>query len=154
MTQPAGRACELHHISPYIDLKEGLRSRDVAVSNTSSGAFDYRCAFRCWPRQARTSGTKLFGLSTVGGTSRDWLCGPLRPDAGSVAERRRSPDVTHHALAGVDAGDAGPPYVLGVPALRSWEIAVTSCAGANGLVSRILFGTPLEAQSSALSPVM
>ena len=67
---------------------------------------------------------------------------------------RRSPDVAHHALAGVDAGDAGPPYVLGVPALRSWEIAVTNCAGANGLVSRILFGTPLEAQSSALSPVM
>jgi len=93
----------------------------------------------------------LFGLSTVGGTSRDWLCGPLRPNAGSVAN---APFTGRSALAGVDAGDAGPPYVLGVPALRSWEIAVTSCAGANGLVSRILFGTPLEAQSSALSPVM
>jgi hypothetical protein len=45
-------------------------------------------------------------------------------------------------------------YAVGVPALRSCATAVTSCAGANGLVSKILFGTPLEAHSSALSPVM
>jgi hypothetical protein len=30
-------------------------------------------------------------------------------------------------------------------ALRSWETAVTSCAGANGLVKRMLLGTPCEA---------
>ena len=29
-----------------------------------------------------------------------------------------------------------------VPILRSCEIAVTSCAGANGFVRRMLFGTP------------
>ncbi len=45
-------------------------------------------------------------------------------------------------------------YVVGVPVLRSCATAVTSCAGANGLVSRMLFGTPLEAHSSALSPVI
>jgi hypothetical protein len=45
------------------------------------------------------------------------------------------------------------PYVVGVPLLRSWETAVTSCAGANGLVRRMLFGTPCEAYWSALAPV-
>ncbi len=41
-------------------------------------------------------------------------------------------------------------YVGGVPALRSWETAVTSCAGANGLANMMLLGTPLEPQSSTL----
>jgi hypothetical protein len=45
-------------------------------------------------------------------------------------------------------------YAVGVPVLRSCARAVTSCTGANGLVIRILFGTPLEVHSSALSPVM
>ena len=40
------------------------------------------------------------------------------------------------------------------PALSSWDTAVTSCAGANGLFSRMLFGTPSAAQSSAAAPVM
>jgi len=41
------------------------------------------------------------------------------------------------------------PHVVGVPSLRSWETAVTSCAGANGLVRRTLLGTPCEGQRSA-----
>src|SRR5216683_592333 len=48
----------------------------------------------------------------------------------------------------------GRPYVVGVPLLRSWETAVTSCAGANGLVKRTLLGTPCEPYSSALAPVI
>ena len=32
--------------------------------------------------------------------------------------------------------------------VRSWEIAVTICAGANGFASRMLLGTPLDAHSS------
>jgi len=46
------------------------------------------------------------------------------------------------------------PYIGGVPAFRSCEMAVTICAGANGLVKRMLFGTPREAHSSAAAPVM
>ena len=42
----------------------------------------------------------------------------------------------------------------GEPAFSSWETAVTSCAGAKGLVRRMLLGTPFEGHSSALSPVM
>ena len=38
--------------------------------------------------------------------------------------------------------------------LRSCETAVTSCAGAKGLVSRMLLGTPSLAHSSAAAPVM
>ena len=37
---------------------------------------------------------------------------------------------------------------LGGVALRSWEIAVTSCAGAKGFASRTLLGTPLDVHSS------
>ena len=37
---------------------------------------------------------------------------------------------------------------------RSWATAVTSWAGANGFVKRTLFGTPCEAHSAALSPVI
>lgn len=37
---------------------------------------------------------------------------------------------------------------------RSWATAVTSWAGANGFVKRTLLGTPCEAHSAALSPVM
>ena len=33
-------------------------------------------------------------------------------------------------------------YVVGVPLFKSCETAVTSCAGAKGLVKRMLFGTP------------
>jgi hypothetical protein len=46
------------------------------------------------------------------------------------------------------------PYPVGGPALRSWETAVTSCAGANGLVRRMLLGTPFAAHLSALAAVM
>src|ERR1700726_607729 len=46
------------------------------------------------------------------------------------------------------------PYAVGVPVLRSCETAVTSCAGANGLVKRMLLGTPWEAHWSAAAPVM
>ena len=42
----------------------------------------------------------------------------------------------------------------GVPVFSSWETAVTSCAGAKGLVRRMLLGTPFEGHSSALSPIM
>jgi hypothetical protein len=45
-------------------------------------------------------------------------------------------------------------YAVGVPPLRSWETAVTSWAGANGLVRRTLWGTPCEAHWSALAAVM
>ncbi len=38
----------------------------------------------------------------------------------------------------------------GVPLFKSWETAVTSCAGANGLVKRMLLGTPCEPHSSVL----
>jgi hypothetical protein len=37
---------------------------------------------------------------------------------------------------------------LGGLALRSWEIAVTTCAGAKGFASKTLLGTPLDAHSS------
>jgi hypothetical protein len=40
------------------------------------------------------------------------------------------------------------------PALSSWDTAVTNCAGANGFFSRMLLGTPSDAQSSAAAPVM
>jgi hypothetical protein len=56
--------------------------------------------------------------------------------------------------AGSNAARAEATYVVGVPALRSWETAVTSWAGANGLVKRMLLGTPCEPYSSALAPVM
>jgi hypothetical protein len=39
-------------------------------------------------------------------------------------------------------------YAAGVPVLSKLEMAVTSCAGANGFASMILLGTPLDAQSS------
>jgi hypothetical protein len=42
----------------------------------------------------------------------------------------------------------------GVPTLRSWEIAVTSCAGANGFCRRTLPGTPCTGQSAPAAPVM
>src|SRR4051812_19083398 len=50
-------------------------------------------------------------------------------------------------------GAARGGYVDGA-LLRSWATAVTSCAGANGLLSMMLFGTPLDAQSSACAPLM
>jgi hypothetical protein len=49
------------------------------------------------------------------------------------------------------------PYsagAIGGTVLRSWETAVMSCAGANGFANMMLFGTPLEAQSSASLPLM
>jgi hypothetical protein len=46
------------------------------------------------------------------------------------------------------------PYVVGVPLLRRLEMAVTSCAGANGLANMMLFGTPLEVQSAAAAPLI
>jgi hypothetical protein len=42
----------------------------------------------------------------------------------------------------------------GVTALSRLERAVTSCAGAKGLPSITLFGTPMEAHSSPWAPVM
>jgi hypothetical protein len=50
------------------------------------------------------------------------------------------------------------PYYVG-PAgggtvLSRLAMAVTSCAGANGLVSKTLFGTPLDAHSSPWVPVI
>ena len=44
--------------------------------------------------------------------------------------------------------------MVDVPVLRSCETAVTSCAGANGLVKRMLLGTPCEGHWSELPPVM
>src|SRR2546429_5647907 len=43
---------------------------------------------------------------------------------------------------------------VGALVLRRWETAVTSCAGAKGLVRRTLFGTPCEPHSFPLPPVM
>src|SRR5437879_3151454 len=45
-----------------------------------------------------------------------------------------------------------PSYAL--PPLISSETAVTSCAGANGLVNRMLLGTPWDGHSAALPPVI
>ena len=45
-------------------------------------------------------------------------------------------------------------YAAGILPFRSWATAVTSWAGAKGLASMMLLGTPLEAQSSALSPLI
>ena len=42
----------------------------------------------------------------------------------------------------------------GAAALRSWDTAVMSCAGANGLVRRMLLGTPCDAHSDPAAPVM
>src|ERR1700722_265147 len=61
----------------------------------------------------------------------------------------RAQNAIPHGAAKLDA-----PYVAGFPALRSWETAVTSCAGANGLVRRMLLGTPRDGQSAALPPVI
>ena len=55
-----------------------------------------------------------------------------------------------------DPTEAGPYYAgaVGGLVLRSWETAVTSCAGANGFANMMLLGTPLEGQSAALAPLM
>jgi hypothetical protein len=50
--------------------------------------------------------------------------------------------------------DAGNFYVFGVPALRRFEMAVTSWAGANGLGNMMLFGTLFEAQSAMAAPLI
>jgi len=42
----------------------------------------------------------------------------------------------------------------GFAALSRFEMAVTTCAGAKGLVNRTLFGRPLEGQSSPWVPVI
>jgi hypothetical protein len=42
----------------------------------------------------------------------------------------------------------------GLVALSRLEMAVTSCAGAKGLVNRTLFGRPLDGQSSPWVPVI
>jgi hypothetical protein len=41
-----------------------------------------------------------------------------------------------------------------VPMLRRFETAVTSCAGANGFSSKMLLGTPRDAQRPTAAPVM
>jgi hypothetical protein len=41
-----------------------------------------------------------------------------------------------------------------LPMFRSCDTAVTSCAGASGLVSMMLFGTPFDAQDWACAPLM
>ena len=50
------------------------------------------------------------------------------------------------------------PYYVGpaggVTVLSRLAMAVTSCAGANGLANKTLFGTPLDAHSSPLVPVI
>ena len=46
-------------------------------------------------------------------------------------------------------GRARRPYIVGGALFRSWETAVTSCVGANGLDNMMLLGTPLEADSAA-----
>jgi hypothetical protein len=48
---------------------------------------------------------------------------------------------TRYSSSDVSA-NRGRPYVAGGPLLRRLETAVTSCAGANGLFKRMLFGTP------------
>ncbi len=45
-------------------------------------------------------------------------------------------------------------YVVGVALLSNWATAETNWAGANGFGSMMLFGTPLDDQSAALSPLM
>jgi hypothetical protein len=42
-------------------------------------------------------------------------------------------------------GPTKAAHVEGAPQLRRLETAVISCAGANGLVNRMLLGTPCEA---------
>src|SRR5947199_6868183 len=48
----------------------------------------------------------------------------------------------------------GRSSVVAVPLLRSWESAVTSCAGANGLVMRMLLGTARDPHSALTMPVI
>jgi hypothetical protein len=45
-----------------------------------------------------------------------------------------------------DRGAANRGGLIAVLPLRSWETAVTSCAGANGFSRRMLLGTPREGQ--------
>jgi hypothetical protein len=45
-------------------------------------------------------------------------------------------------------------YVVGVALLRRFEMAVISCAGANGFCKMTLLGTPLQVQSEAAAPLM
>ncbi len=47
----------------------------------------------------------------------------------------------------------GTRYAGAAPSLRSRQTALTSCAGANGLVTRTLLGTPSERQFAAPTPV-
>src|SRR5689334_6808295 len=42
----------------------------------------------------------------------------------------------------------------GAMLFSNWEMAVTSCARANGFVSMMLFGTPFDAHSSACAPLI
>src|SRR3954447_7806900 len=47
----------------------------------------------------------------------------------------------------------GTHYAGAAPALRSRHTAFTSCAGANGFVTRTLLGTPIERHVAAPPPV-
>jgi hypothetical protein len=46
------------------------------------------------------------------------------------------------------------PNVAGPLPLRRLDTAVTSCAGANGLDSMMLLGTPLKGHSTAAAPLV
>ena len=81
----------------------------------------------------RGTGTPVFDRKST--TSSALLAASRRP--GMTMERS-------HAV-----GAAGGPA-----AFRSWETAVTSCAGANGFASMMLLGTPFDAHSSACAPLM
>jgi hypothetical protein len=63
-------------------------------------------------------------------------------------------EVSRHYSADGTHEECCTAYVVGVPLLRRFETAVRSWAGAKGLNSIMLFGTPLEAQSAAATPLI
>jgi len=92
-----------------------------------------------------------FGLGAIGLSDR--LPGALARALGANPGARYHPKGPRGPTGSVNMQSL-PSQAVGVPELSSCEMAVTSWAGANGLVIRMLLGTPLEAHSSALSPVM
>jgi hypothetical protein len=88
-----------------------------------------------WDQLRKEQMTNLIALSTWADKTHVLTLSPLLV---GIAHLRRP-----HA-AGEDGGFA---------ALSRLEMAVTSCAGAKGLVNRTLFGRPLDGQSSPWVPV-
>jgi hypothetical protein len=84
---------------------------------------------------------------------------PERPRHGSVPKPPSPlPEAGPCTVAGLahlaSEAEGGAMLWFWLALFRSWETAVTSWAGANGFCSRMLSGTPCDAQSFAVAPVM